>query len=188
MWILTPEGMYSVVKPSNHDNLFLGTGRPGDLAVRARSEQDLNNLRENWLPELSDTVVSPNRDYGFRGFANPDAVARALSRIVLALDYGNFKDQVKAVQGPERAAIYGKVWGNLLDIQYGPWDATDEDYEPYPADDIADAYPHLFEDGDMGVLPKEAAPRRGRFSAFVASAKVAFQEARYEYEFRRTAA
>lgn len=121
MWLITPDGFYSVVQPSPRDDLFQQHGKQGDLAVRARSGRDLETLRTKWCPELGKTVLTPrNRDYGFRAFVPADDLARAAARITLAIDYGNFKDEVASRQGYERASIYSRIWTALLDIQLGP--------------------------------------------------------------------
>ena len=121
MWLITPDGFYSIVEPTTHDKLFQRHGKPGDLVVRARAGSDLTNLRKRWLPELGKTITTPvNRDYGYRAFVDRDALARAVARITLAIDYSNFKDEVHDRLGHQRAGILHRVWNVLTDIQYGP--------------------------------------------------------------------
>jgi hypothetical protein len=120
MWLMTPDGMYSVVKPEVTDPFFQAHGQEGDLVVRARSKDDLEALR-HWLPEMRAIVPTEFRDYGFRVFVAADHVAWAVARMVLDIDYTNFKDQVKITQGSERAGVYGRVWGDLLEIQEPGW-------------------------------------------------------------------
>lgn len=121
MWLLTPDGFYSVVKPRDHDQLFCRHGHAGDLVVRSRAAKDLTMLRRKWLPELGKTITTPvNRDYGYRAFVQADYLARAMARITLSIDYDNYKDEVHVRQGAERAGIYSRIWHVLTDIQYGP--------------------------------------------------------------------
>lgn len=121
MWLLTPDGFYSVVNPSPNDSLFQRYGTPGDLCIRARAQGDLTRLRRLWCPELGKTIKTPKtRDYGFRAYAPADDVAKAMARITLAISYGNFKDEVRRKAGPKRERIYHRVWDVLTDIQYGP--------------------------------------------------------------------
>lgn len=187
MWILTPEGMYSIVKPQPTDPIFKRHGQTGDLAIRSRDEQDLINLRENWLPEMGEIVSYPNRDYPFRAYAQPDDIARAWSRIFFTLDWTNFKDEVKAKQGPQRAAIYGRVWSTLLAIEspaggqgsldFGRYDDVYDDqfdfddWSPGPPDDIAEVHPELFAEYSAQEV---ASKPRGRFR----TAAVALRQAR----------
>lgn len=139
MWIFTPEGFYSIVEPGPED------GHEGELMIRSRVEVDLSLLRGLWLPGLSETVATPARDYQFRAFATHEDVGEAMRRIVLSLDYDNFKDEVKRLQGPVRAGIYGRVWGTLhalghaQDDLLGDEDASEEQ-EALWQDAWADAY------------------------------------------------
>ncbi len=113
MWLMTPIGFFSIVeKPyDSHD---------GTLTVRARVESDLVELKNRYLPELSEIQADQGTDYRYRATAPREAVARALSQLTLELDYSNFKDEVERVQGYERARVYGEVWNRLYQLQYLP--------------------------------------------------------------------
>ena len=100
MWLFTPFGFYSVVR-----------GRTGTtLTVRARFREDLDRLRDGYLPSLSGTKATPDRDYPFRASANPSAFGAALVRIAKDIDYPNFKARVAAQLGEQRVRLYEKVW------------------------------------------------------------------------------
>lgn len=110
MWLITPTGFFSVVrKPSD-----VATGT---LTVRARVRSDIDALREQWLPTLGATQESRNTDYRFRATAPQPDVAAAIARIVEAIDYDNFKDEVARRQGATRAHRYHDVWAALMPLQ-----------------------------------------------------------------------
>ena len=110
MWLITTTGFFSVVE-KRWDR------EGGTLTVRARARGDLDGLRASVLPELGTTAEDPAADYRFRAQAPREAVARAVHRLVQAIDYDNFKSAVHHVQGAGRARIYASVWNVLHRIQ-----------------------------------------------------------------------
>jgi len=115
MWLITPTGFFSVVrKPSD--------AAAGTLTVRARVRADLDTLREQWLPTLGATRESRDTDYRFRATAPQTEVAAAMARMVEAIDYSNFKDEVARRQGSARAHRYHDVWAALMPLQQGTSD------------------------------------------------------------------
>jgi hypothetical protein len=110
MWLLTTFGCFSVVeKPEDR-----GTGF---LTVRARVRGDLESLRTKYLPELGETVATPERDYAFRARASREALAAAAGQIVMDIDYVNFKSEVANRMGYAREQIYHEVWETLAALQ-----------------------------------------------------------------------
>jgi len=107
MWLLTPDGFYSVVQKQGES----------DLCIRARTLDDLVRLRGSYLPTMSDPIETPNGDYPFRSWASHQDFADALRRIALDIDYSNFKDEVGSRQGWERAGVYTEVWYALQRLQ-----------------------------------------------------------------------
>ncbi|TXG98314.1 MAG: hypothetical protein E6R09_11505 [Rhodocyclaceae bacterium] len=110
MWLMTPIGFFSIVE------------KPGDrgrdtLTIRARVRSDLETLGHRYLPELGEIAEHQGTDYRYRSVAPRASVAKALSQLTLDLDYDNFKDEVKRVQGDERARAYGEVWCALYPLQ-----------------------------------------------------------------------
>lgn len=103
MWLFTPFGFYSVV--------FNRDCSPGMLCVRARYKEDLDRLREKFLPELGPTEKKDLRDYKFRAYAPQHAVADAMKRFVESIDYHNFKDEVMKTIGLPRELQCSRVWG-----------------------------------------------------------------------------
>src|SRR4051812_20139637 len=108
MWILTPDGFYSIVQKVGEE----------DMCVRARDAGDLDRLRSRYLPALTETLETQGGDYRYRAWVSRDALAEGLAAIARELDYSNFKNEVGR-RDPERAHIYGEVWGVLGEIQPG---------------------------------------------------------------------
>jgi 8-oxo-dGTP pyrophosphatase MutT (NUDIX family) len=103
MWLFTLCGFYSIVQEP---------GRP-HLRVRARVKEDLDQLRERYLPELGPARGQAGADYPWRAAVPRAALAQALGRIVMDIHYTGFRDEVAARQGLDRAARYQQVWGAL---------------------------------------------------------------------------
>jgi hypothetical protein len=108
MWLLIPEGFYSVFQ------------KPGDadLSVRARVAADLDRLRSTYLPTLSPTIETPGGDYRYRAWIGREALATGMAEIARHLDYSNFKNEVARLD-PDRADTYSHVWGELGQLQSG---------------------------------------------------------------------
>lgn len=109
MWLFSKAGFFSVVEssepsPSGEDL----------LSVRARIEGDLDRLRKMYAPKLGPTVILPNRDYPYRAYITKEALAEAMVRLSLDIDYGNFKNMVTQVFGHLRHDLYSKVWGVMF--------------------------------------------------------------------------
>ncbi|MFW6086420.1 MAG: hypothetical protein ACODAG_04385 [Myxococcota bacterium] len=107
MWLQTTFGFFSIVQ------------KPGEagLTVRGRARGDLEQLRERYLGDLGEIRQGEGTDYRYRASASHAAVAEAVQRMVLDIDYGNFKSEVERRAGHERAEVYSKVWKALLTIQ-----------------------------------------------------------------------
>lgn len=107
MWIVHPDGFFSVVR------------KRGDtqLTIRARVRADLERLRERWLPELGPTRAGEGSDYPYRASVEPEAFGRGLAELGASISYPNFKSEVARARGHERAHAYGKVWGALYRLE-----------------------------------------------------------------------
>lgn len=107
MWILTVFGFYSVVQ------------KPGDahLTIRARVAEDLDRLRDTYLPALGPTVLGAGTDYPCRAVVDRELLATAMADIVRDVTYANFKSAVSAELGPQRAHVYHDVWSALHTLQ-----------------------------------------------------------------------
>jgi hypothetical protein len=108
MWLLIPEGFYSIVQKDGET----------DLCVRARVADDLDRLRDTYLPTLTPTIETPGGDYRYRAWIGRGDLATGMSEIAQRLDYSNFKNEV-ARHDPDRAHTYSHVWGILGELQPG---------------------------------------------------------------------
>ena len=107
MWLFTAFGFFSIVQKQKGDM----------LTIRARVREDLDRLREQYLPSLSSTVAGGGTDYPFRATAGRKAVATAVARIAEDITYSNFKNEVARELGHERAHVYGSVWGVMRGLE-----------------------------------------------------------------------
>jgi hypothetical protein len=108
VWLLIPEGFYSIVE------------KPGDadLCARARDRGDLDRLREAYMPALGPTTETPGRDYRYRAWISREALAEGLAAVARGLSYSNFRSEVGG-RDRERAHLYSRVWSTLGAIQPG---------------------------------------------------------------------
>jgi hypothetical protein len=107
VWLTSALGFFSIVR------------KPGEehLTVRARVRGDLVALRQHYLPSLSDIVEGAGTDYPYRATVPAEDLACAMGRMVLDIDYPNFKSAVLARQGLPREKVYARVWGALLGLE-----------------------------------------------------------------------
>jgi len=87
------------------------------LTIRARLREDLDRLRERYLPSLSPTIAGAGSDYRYRATVPHEKLALAMAAIVREIDYSNFKSEVSRVEGPQRAAVYHEVWDALWQLE-----------------------------------------------------------------------
>ena len=105
MWIFLDTGFYSTV---------VNQRNPEELMVRARCAADLAALRAKYMPQLSETLHTPDGDYVYRAFITRQAFAEGMASYAEALDYTNFKNRVSDELGSERSAVYQRVWSALV--------------------------------------------------------------------------
>lgn len=110
MWVFFDGGFVSIVQ-------FKGTD---ELLVRARVRTDLETFVKLTGHAMASKAITetPNNDYRFRMRIARVAVGRALAKIATAINYPNFKDQVKETQGQDRANIYHDVWADVLQLSH----------------------------------------------------------------------
>ncbi len=113
MWLITPEGFFSIVEKA-------ADKASGTLTIRARVASDLEALRRGSLLELGATTKGAGTDYRYRATAPREAIAKALARMVEGLQYSNFKNEVAKRQGHARAELYHDVWDVLYRMQTDP--------------------------------------------------------------------
>jgi 8-oxo-dGTP pyrophosphatase MutT (NUDIX family) len=113
MWMFTTCGFFSIVeKPDDRE--------AGTLTVRARVRGDLEALRDKYLPTLGPILEHAGSDYRFRAKAGKVDVAGATAKMIEAIDFSNFKNEVAKRQGKARAELYGGVWSVMYELQSGP--------------------------------------------------------------------
>ena len=108
MWLLIPEGFYSIVQKEGEE----------ELCVRARVRCRPGSAARDVLPALGETVETPGGDYRYRAWIGRDELAEGMAEIVRNLDWTNFKDEV-ARRDTSRAHVYGEVWSVLGELQPG---------------------------------------------------------------------
>jgi len=108
MWLFTTIGFYSVTQVRE---------KPEILQIRARVKGDLDNLRAKYLPELTETVQLPGRDYPYRAYTDRPCFAAAMVQIITDLSHHNFKDEVLKQQGLAREQLYHDVWHVMYDAE-----------------------------------------------------------------------
>jgi hypothetical protein len=107
MWLLTTQGFYSVVHRD--------PDKPDTLLVRARTRADIEALRQQ-IPNI-EPIETSSADYRWRAAVSREAWAHAAAELAAEIDYDNFKNAVKRVQGPDRAGVYSRVWDALYELQ-----------------------------------------------------------------------
>lgn len=107
MWLFTTSGFFSVVAHRGDRHTVL---------VRARAEEDLENLRSQHLPGI-DIVENDGSDYRWRAYVPRADWERVAARLAAEVDYPNFKDAVAERQGHERAERYMRIWSVMRGLQ-----------------------------------------------------------------------
>ncbi len=103
MWLMTTVGFFSIVR------------KPGetDLTVRARVRGDLEALERGFLPTMGPIRAPGGTDYQYRASVSPESLGIAIAKMTESIDYSNFKAEVAAQQGSDRAHVYDEIWGLL---------------------------------------------------------------------------
>ena len=107
MWLMTSLGFFSIVQ--KHNDPF--------LTIRARLSDDLVQLRDRYMPELSQVIVGVENDYPFRATINHDDFARGIGQIAKDIHYDNFGDEIVYAIGPDREHVYAQTWNTLLKLE-----------------------------------------------------------------------
>jgi len=156
MWTMTPRGFFSAVQHRDDPTLLVvrtrvradadtlvewyATWAQNLIALHAKMDDlgvDLPSAQEA-LPDAEVTTYDWS-DYPWRVILPRSAWAAFMAEAVEDLDYGNFKDAVKKVQGAARANVYSGVWSVLLRLEsQDPQgrrmnQALDSDWGPYDA-------------------------------------------------------
>lgn len=100
MWMFTTIGFFSAVQKKDD---------PTVIQVRARVRDDLVRLKEA-VPGAEEILELPHRDYPYRVYMSHGDWAGFCAGMAESIDYPNFKDAVKKVNGYERGSLYMGVW------------------------------------------------------------------------------
>ena len=132
MWIMTNSGFYSIVEKE-------WDKADRTLTVRARRLSDLERFLDiAWsgagravLEARPDHCLEPGTsvawnaeieiddkaDYRYRARVDRQGVSEALVRLVVDIDYDNFKNSVAAIGLSDHAKAYGSVWSAMMKLQ-----------------------------------------------------------------------
>jgi hypothetical protein len=105
MWLFTEKGFLSAVRKGHGDQ---------NMVIRARNIDALKDLSEFSMTAI---VRTPKADYPFRLHVTPHAWAEYVKSVAMAVDYRNFKTQVKKTLGQDQADALGQVWKAMLAVQ-----------------------------------------------------------------------
>ena len=109
MWIFTTDGFYSVVQD--------GFCKPDEVVVRARIRQDLENILDNFEPEV-EIIEIQAADYRYRMIVPKQLWARYLMNSVKKINYSNFKNQLDHGDD-KRHQAYFRCWAAMNQFQKG---------------------------------------------------------------------
>jgi len=107
MWILTTVGFFSVVQ--KRGDLF--------LTVRARIASDLDHLRKEYMPELSETVTGQGTDYPYRATISHEKFTSGMVKLMRDIRHSNFKNEVSKKMGGKREKVYSKACNDLRALE-----------------------------------------------------------------------
>lgn len=111
MWVLTSFGAFM---PALRPPETVPVGDDRVIQIRARRKIDLHRLRQNYMPDLGPTYTIRGSDYECRADCTRAALAAALTRISLDIDYVSFKDTTTEVwQDDQLHRAYLRVWAAL---------------------------------------------------------------------------
>lgn len=121
MWIMAPFGILML---ADRGAANVPEGDPRTLQVRARRSIDLDRFRQEYCPELGETIPTPERDYNCRAYCTPAQFSAAMTIMVAAIDYEKFKPTTDRY--PEGGAllhsVYNSIWGTVCRLGT-PWEA-----------------------------------------------------------------
>lgn len=119
MWLISKHGFLSIVQHRDDCHKLIVRGRAKeDVLHAARIYFRANPMSEHDDLRLANSAVqeTPDADYRYRFEADANLFEAVVLELLRSVTYPNFKNEVARVQGYERAAIYSKVWTDLLPI------------------------------------------------------------------------
>ena len=119
MWLITTQGFYSGVQDPTDSNIIVVRGR-----VHADMKALVQMLPKDARPKIID---NEGTDYPYRVRVSRAQWVRLCCNLAMDVDYGNFKDAVKARQGKKRAEAYMGIWSILNRLT--PYRVTQKHWE-----------------------------------------------------------
>lgn len=119
-WFLTTDGFYSAVAHKTDPQLLTIRCRHLVDAEYLASFFEAHHLSTTGETKHFEPIAYRAADYPWRVFAPKTYYAAFAAHQVMAIDYGNFKDEVTRKQGHARHDTYSAVWGTLLRIEREP--------------------------------------------------------------------
>jgi hypothetical protein len=115
MWVFTREGFVSVVQYR---------GQPETLLVRSRDAAHLKALNETYDIQGQYLPTAVTADYQARMTVSRARWAHAMTQMVEAIDYPNFKEMVGQDRPADVRYLTGliEVWTTLFDVYSKPRD------------------------------------------------------------------
>ena len=115
MWIYTTKGFFSVVEHKED---------PERIMLRARVKVDIQNIKKIFDDlglEATDILENVGSDYKYRIFANRMDWVSVMNRLMIDMNYTNFKDAVYETDSYKikdmRHEAYYKVWSIMYELQ-----------------------------------------------------------------------
>lgn len=110
MWIMTS---YGILMPALRPADTIAEGDDRTLQVRSRRAKDLDILRVEFMPELGETIHTPEFDYNYRAYCTPQQFADAVARQIMEIDYLKFKPTTDRYKDHELHGALNSIWGTV---------------------------------------------------------------------------
>lgn len=138
MWVCTPFG---ILMPALRPEKTIEAGDDRKIQVRARHREYLDLFRDNYCADLGESINFPDQDYQWKAYCTHDALALAMARLSLEIDYVKFKPTTFKSGLPAKLAdqlhsCYNSIWGTMLthgdktSVYDKSWSTTGGYYDP----------------------------------------------------------
>ena len=128
MWLFLPGGllMPSIVPEGKGDPAFTNNGE-WMMQVRARTRSHLVSFMDDYMEDgtYSEIEATPQMDYNFRFYTTHEALALAVAKSVLDIDYAKFKPTAERVDekgkllyedGVEYHKVLNNIWSDVCKL------------------------------------------------------------------------
>lgn len=113
MWVFATFG---ILMPAIRPPATVAKDDPKTLQIRSRRAKDLDILRAKYmLGTLGATIHTPQLDYEYRAYCEPQHFSEALSKMVLDIDWKKFKPEtIDKYADEDLHRFYNAVWGVMF--------------------------------------------------------------------------